>query len=193
MPGENCGKKQVANATPRHHLLLMTDSIHHWGAFDTRFGRFAASVDEEGRLARFHFHADRRRPRGIEDDAAVADVRRQVEEYCTGLRRDFDIALHIEEGSHFERGVWQAMTQIPFGETASYGSIAKQLSDGPEAARAVGAACNSNPIPLIIPCHRVVGADGALVGFGGGLPLKRALLDFESVVVGRPRDLFASA
>jgi len=82
--------------------------------------------------------------------------------------------------------------EIPFGETVSYGAIAKLLGGGPEAARAVGAACNANPIPLIVPCHRVVGADGALVGFGGGLPLKRALLDFESVVVGRPRDLFAA-
>jgi len=170
----------------------MTETTHRWGRFETRFGTFAATVDEEGRLVRFHFHADRRDPRGVRDDAVIEHVRRQVEEYCEGKRRDFDIALHIEEGSHFERGVWQAMTQIPFGETASYGSIAKQLGDGPEAARAVGAACNSNPIPLVIPCHRVVGADGALVGFGGGLPLKRALLDFESVVIGHPRDLFAS-
>ncbi|MGN6514537.1 MAG: methylated-DNA--[protein]-cysteine S-methyltransferase [Rhizomicrobium sp.] len=170
----------------------MTDIDHRWGAFDTRFGRFAASVDAEGRLVRFHFHADKRRPRGVEDDAAVVDIRKQVEEYCVGKRHNFDLPLRIEEGSDFERGVWQAMAQIPFGETASYGSIAKRLSDSPEAARAVGAACNSNPIPLVIPCHRVVGADGALVGFGGGLPLKRALLDFESVIAGHPRDLFAS-
>ena len=171
----------------------MTDSIHRWGAFETRFGKFAASVDEDGRLVRFHFHADRHRPRGINDDAAVTGVRKQVEEYCAGQRRDFDLDCHIEEGSEFERGVWRIMDKIPYGETLSYGAIAKRLGGGPEAARAVGAACNGNPIPLVIPCHRVVGADGSLVGFGGGLPLKRALLDFESVVVGRPRDLFASA
>lgn len=171
----------------------MTDAAHRWGAFDTRFGTFAASVDEQGRLVRFHFHADKHRPRGMQDDAAVAHVRKQVEEYCGGKRRAFDLDIQIEEGSAFERGVWDAMTRIPYGETVSYGAIAKELGGGPETARAVGAGCNGNPIPLIIPCHRVVGADGALVGFGGGLPLKRALLDFESVVVGRPRDLFASA
>ena len=171
----------------------MTESDHRWGAFDTRFGTFAASVDAEGRLLRFSFHADKRRPRGTQDDAAVAHVRKQVSEYCDGKRRAFDLDLHIEDGSQFERGVWDAMTRIPYGETVSYGAIAKELGGGPETARAVGAGCNSNPIALIIPCHRVVGAGGALVGFGGGLPLKRALLDFESVVVGRPRDLFASA
>jgi methylated-DNA-[protein]-cysteine S-methyltransferase len=141
----------------------------------------------------FHFHADKHRPRGARDDVAVGHIRKQVEEYCDGKRRAFDLDIHIEEGSAFERGVWDAMTRIPYGETVSYGAIAKELGGGPETARAVGAGCNSNPIALIIPCHRVVGANGALVGFGGGLPLKRALLDFESVVVGRPRDLFASA
>lgn len=173
--------------------MAMTDSIYRWGAFETRFGKFAASVDGQGRLVRFHFHADKHRPRGVNDDAAVVHVRRQVEGYCDGKRRDFDLDCHIEEGSEFERGVWRIMAGIPFGETLSYGAVAKQLGGGPETARAVGTACNGNPIPLIIPCHRVVGADGSLVGFGGGLPLKRALLDFESVIVGRPRDLFATA
>jgi methylated-DNA-[protein]-cysteine S-methyltransferase len=169
----------------------MTDSQHRWGKFDTRFGTLAASVDEQGRLVRFHFHAGKRDPRGVKDDAAVVHIRAQVMEYCEGKRQDFALDCHIEEGSQFERGVWRIMSQIPFGETVSYGAIARQLGGGPEAARAVGAACNGNPVPLVIPCHRVVGANGALVGFGGGLPLKRALLDFESVVVGRPRDLFA--
>ena len=171
----------------------MTDEICRWSAFDTRFARFAAAIDGEGRVVRFWLHADKARPRGIEDDVALAPVRAQVEEYCAGTRRDFELPIHAEEGSDFERAVWSAMREIPFGETVSYGAIAKRLGGGPESARAVGAACNANPIPLIVPCHRVVGADGALVGFGGGLPLKRALLDFESVIVGRPRDLFAKA
>ena len=170
----------------------MTEPNHRWGAFETRFGTFAASVDEAGRLVRFSFHADKRRPRGRQDDAAVAHVREQVEEYCAGKRRDFDLHLHIEEGSEFDRGVWRIMTEIPYGETLSYGAVAKQLGQ-PDAARAVGVSANGNPIALIIPCHRVIGADGALVGFGGGLPLKRALLDFESVIAGHPRDLFAAA
>jgi methylated-DNA-[protein]-cysteine S-methyltransferase len=171
----------------------MTDEPYRWSAFDTRFARFAAAIDGAGRVVRFWLHADKSRPRGNEDDAALSAVRTQVEEYCAGKRRSFDLEVHAEQGSDFERAVWNAMSQIPFGETVSYGAIARTLGGGPGAARAVGAACNANPIPLIVPCHRVVGADGALVGFGGGLPLKRALLDFESVIVGRPRDLFASA
>jgi methylated-DNA-[protein]-cysteine S-methyltransferase len=171
----------------------MTEDTYRWGAFDTRFAKFAAAVDDDGRVVRFWLNADRGRgPRGVRDDAAIAHVREQVEQYCAGERRSFDLACKIDTGTDFESAVRRAMTQIPFGETVSYGAIAKGLGD-PGAARAVGLACNGNPIPLIVPCHRVVGADGALVGFGGGLPLKRALLDFESVVVGRPRDLFANA
>ena len=169
----------------------MTDELYRWAAFDTRFARFAATIDARGRVVRFWLHADKAKPHGIEDNAALVPVRVQVEEYCAGARRVFDLDIHAEEGSDFERAVWAAMSQIPFGETVTYGAIAKTLGGGPEAARAVGAACNANPIPLIVPCHRVIGANGALVGFGGGLPLKRALLDFESVIVGRPRDLFA--
>jgi len=171
----------------------MTDESCRWSAFDTRFARFAAAIDDTGRVVRFWLHADKSKPRGIEDDAALAFVGAQVEEYCAGTRRRFDLDIHAEEGSGFERAVWNAMSQIPYGETVTYGAIAKTLGGGPETARAVGAACNANPIPLIVPCHRVIGANGALVGFGGGLPLKRALLDFESVIVGRPRDLFARA
>jgi methylated-DNA-[protein]-cysteine S-methyltransferase len=173
----------------------MTDEPYRWATFDSRFSRFAAAIDGQGRLVRFWLHATTERgfhPRGVEDDAALARVRRQVEEYCAGQRQSFDLPLHIEEGSAFERGVWAAMCAIPFGETVSYGAIAKGLGGGPEAARAVGVACNRNPIPLVVPCHRVVGANGALVGFGGGIELKRKLLDFESVIAGRPRDLFAA-
>lgn len=162
-----------------------------WGSFDTRFGRFGAVVDEAGTLVRFRFHAERRPAYGIEDDSAIAAIRSQVEDYCAGARRNFDLAMSFVGGSPFERTIWQAMARIPFGETVTYGALAREAGD-PAAARAVGVACNRNPLPLVVPCHRVVGAGGALVGFGGGLPLKRALLDFESVVVGRPRDLFAT-
>jgi methylated-DNA-[protein]-cysteine S-methyltransferase len=171
----------------------MTDAPHRWSIFETKFSTFAAAIDGQGRLVRFWLHADRKGgPNGIRDDTALEPVRAQIEEYCAGQRRDFALDVHAEEGSNFERGVWQAMCDIPFGETVSYGFIAKKLGD-PTAARAVGVACNRNPIPLVVPCHRVVGAGGALVGFGGGLPLKRKLLDFESVIAGRPRDLFAAA
>lgn len=170
----------------------MTESQLRWGSFDTRFGRFGAVVGDEGTLVRFRFHAERRPNYGIEDDSAVAHIREQVEDYCAGRRKDFDLRYRFDGGSDFERAIWEAMARIPYGETVTYGTLAKQAGDA-GAARAVGVACNRNPLPLVVPCHRVVGAGGALVGFGGGLPLKRALLDFESVIAGRPRDLFASA
>lgn len=175
------------------HVPFMTKDNLRWGSFDTRFGRMSAVVDEHGTLVRFRFHAARHPDYGIEDDHAIAHVRNQVEEYCDGKRRVFDLPMRVQRGSEFERAVWEAMRAIPFGETVSYGAIARQLGQGPAVARAIGTACNRNPLPLVVPCHRVVGADGALVGFGGGLPLKRALLDFESVVAGHPRDLFARA
>jgi methylated-DNA-[protein]-cysteine S-methyltransferase len=170
----------------------MTDSQLRWGSFDTRFGRFGAVVNDAGTMVRFRFHAERRPDYGTEDDSAIAHIREQVQEYCAGQRKAFDLHYAFVGGSNFEHTIWNAMARIPYGETVSYGALARQAGD-PTAARAVGVACNRNPIPLVVPCHRVVGADGALVGFGGGLPLKRALLDFESVIAGRPRDLFASA
>jgi methylated-DNA-[protein]-cysteine S-methyltransferase len=181
----------VEDVQPGAHLFRMSNERLRWGSFDTRFGRFGGVVDEAGTLVRFRFHAERRPSYGTEDDDAIAGVREQVDEYCAGARQVFDLRYRFEGGSSFERAIWEAMTRIPFGETVSYGALAKGAGDA-AAARAVGVACNRNPIPLIVPCHRVVGADGALVGFGGGLPLKRALLDFESVVVGRPRDLFST-
>jgi methylated-DNA-[protein]-cysteine S-methyltransferase len=163
---------------------------YRWTAFDTRFARFAAAIDDDGRLVRFWLHADRE-PQGVRDDDALAPIRTQVEEYCAGKRQIFDLVTHAETGSDFEHAVWDAMCEIPFGETVTYGAIARKLGQR-GGAQAVGIACNRNPIPLVVPCHRVIGANGALIGFGGGLPLKRALLDFESVVAGHPRDLFAT-
>jgi methylated-DNA-[protein]-cysteine S-methyltransferase len=141
---------------------------------------------------RFSFHV-KRAPRedrdAIRDDNALAFVRKQIEEYCDGKRRDFDLEL-APAGNDFQIKVWQALTEIPFGETTSYGALAKKIGY-PDAARAVGAANGANPIALIVPCHRVIGADGSLTGFGGGLPLKRALLAHEARVAGMPIDLFA--
>ena len=103
-------------------------------------------------------------------------------------RRDFDLEL-APAGPDFEMAVWKALRDIPFGATCSYGAVAKAIGQ-PAAARAVGAANNANPIALIIPCHRVIGADGQLVGYGGGLPLKRKLLEHEARVCGTRYDLF---
>jgi methylated-DNA-[protein]-cysteine S-methyltransferase len=114
----------------------------------------------------------------INDERAIADIRRQVEEYCAGERTIFEIE-RAARGTDFQRAVWEALMGIPYGETRSYGQIAKAIGQ-PQAARGVGAANGANPIGLIVPCHRVIGADGTLTGYGGGLPLKRALLAHEA-------------
>jgi methylated-DNA-[protein]-cysteine S-methyltransferase len=111
-----------------------------------------------------------------------------VNEYAEGTRRDFELEL-AAEGPDFEKTVWAALLEIPYGTTTSYGAIARRIGH-PAAARAVGAANNANPIALIVPCHRVIGADGSLVGYGGGLALKRKLLEHEARVTGTRFDLF---
>jgi methylated-DNA-[protein]-cysteine S-methyltransferase len=116
-------------------------------------------------------------PRWERDDEAFADVRRQLDEYFAGERSTFDIKMHME-GTAFQRTVWHALTEIPYGETISYGELAKRIGR-PDRARAVGTANGQNPIAVIVPCHRVIGANGKLVGYGGGLDNKRRLLELE--------------
>jgi methylated-DNA-[protein]-cysteine S-methyltransferase len=101
----------------------------------------------------------------------------QLMEYLRGKRTVFDVPL-APEGTAFQKQVWDALVKIPYGETSSYGKLAKDIGK-PGAARAVGMANNRNPIPVIIPCHRVIGADGSLTGYGGGLPMKEKLLALE--------------
>ena len=110
------------------------------------------------------------------------ETARQLAEYFAGTRKTFELRLHFE-GTEFQRKVWNALLTIPFGETRSYGRIAVQIGH-PSAVRAVGAANGQNPIPIIAPCHRVVGSTGKLVGFGGGLPRKVHLLTLEGALTG---------
>lgn len=111
-------------------------------------------------------------------DEVLSATRAQIDEYFAGRRREFDIPLALE-GPSFHRRVWTQLCSIPYGATISYGQLAKDVGD-PDAARAVGSANGANPIVIIVPCHRVIGADGSLVGYGGGLRRKRTLLDLES-------------
>lgn len=104
-------------------------------------------------------------------------AKNELSEYFAGTRTVFTVPLH-EQGTPFQKRVWAALRAIPYGETRSYGQIAAQIGN-PKAARAVGMANNRNPIMIITPCHRVIGADGSLVGFGGGLPMKKYLLELE--------------
>jgi methylated-DNA-[protein]-cysteine S-methyltransferase len=112
------------------------------------------------------------------DDAAFDDVRAQLSEYFAGTRQQFDLPLNAR-GNAFQHAVWQVLTEIPYGETTSYGKVAAAVGH-PDGARAVGVANGQNPIPIIVPCHRVIGADGSLIGYGGGLSTKRWLLDHEA-------------
>jgi len=163
----------------------------YWDRIDTPFGCFAAWVDEAGRLLRFRFRSSDAQevdPDAEHNPLALEEVRRQIDEYSIGKRQQFVFELNAE-GPEFDRLVWKALSDIPFGRTTSYGAVAKTIGH-PDAARAVGAANGANPIALIVPCHRVIGSDGSLTGFGGGLPLKRKLLEHEARVCGTRYDLF---
>ena len=132
----------------------------------------------EGALRVLHLpgrHA--RRPDWVSAEEPFAPAVEQLEEYFAGERTAFDLPL-ASSGSRFEQAVWGALSEIPYGETRSYGEVAAAIGR-PDRARAVGVANARNPIAIIVPCHRVIGSDGSLTGYGGGLERKRALLDLE--------------
>ncbi len=157
-------------------------------------GPLLCVVDGAGAVVRIEFSGkagrdsqkvtERMRDRGIEvveDPDRTAEVRRQLEEYFAGRRQEFDLPLS-PVGTPFELAVWEELKKIPFGETRSYGEIAASLGR-PGSARAVGRANGANPIPIVVPCHRVIGADGSLTGFGGGLEAKSRLLEIEGLAL----------
>ncbi|MFI6943620.1 methylated-DNA--[protein]-cysteine S-methyltransferase [Streptomyces sp. NPDC050418] len=138
-------------------------------------------VATDGVLSGLYMTDQRHRPAeetfGPPDDTGFAPVVEQLTAYFAGERVDFDLPLHLD-GTDFQRTVWAELLKIPYGETRSYGDLAASLGN-PAASRAVGLANGKNPIGIIVPCHRVVGANGSLTGYGGGLDRKRRLLDFE--------------
>lgn len=113
----------------------------------------------------------------VKETALIREAASQLKEYLAGRRREFGIPL-VLEGTPFQQAVWKALTAIPYGETRSYGQIAESIGK-PKACRAVGMANNKNPIAIFIPCHRVIGANGKLVGYAGGLDMKEKLLALE--------------
>ena len=113
---------------------------------------------------------------------ALDAAKRQLAEYFDGTRRDFDLPL-APDGTPFQRRVWDELRRIAYGETIAYGELARRIGQ-PTASRAVGAANGRNPLAIVVPCHRVIGADGTLTGYGGGLPVKQALLALERRVAG---------
>ena len=115
---------------------------------------------------------------GVDDDLVLREATRQLAEYFAGRRMTFDLPLALA-GTAFQRRVWEQLQRIPYGQTVSYGQVAAKLGLPAGASRAVGLANGANPIPIVVPCHRVVGANGTLTGYGGGLPRKQHLLSLE--------------
>jgi len=128
-----------------------------------------------------HWHRPDTSGFGERDDRGFGPAREQLAEYFAGERTDFELPVRAD-GDEFQHRVWDVIAAIPYGETVSYGEIAREIG-APGAARAVGLANGRNPVAVIVPCHRVIGADGGLTGYGGGLERKRVLLDLESGVL----------
>ena len=135
---------------------------------------------EGGALTRLYMSPFSVDPTWEHDPAALAEPARQLAEYFAGERTEFELEL-APAGTDFQQRVWQRLLAIPYGETTTYGALALELGN-PRCVRAVGLANGRNPISIVVPCHRVIGADGTLVGYGGGLERKRALLALETEV-----------
>jgi methylated-DNA-[protein]-cysteine S-methyltransferase len=151
----------------------------------TPIGELRLAASEEGLVA--VVFPNEKKKRVLADTRGSAEARAHLDaatgalkEYFAGKRRDFKDIKLAPEGTTFQKSVWKALLKIPFGATKSYADIAKAIGN-PKAMRAVGLANGRNPIPIIVPCHRVIGANGALTGFGGGIPTKKALLEHEGV------------
>jgi methylated-DNA-[protein]-cysteine S-methyltransferase len=166
----------------------------HYDLFQDALG-FAAAFVREGKLIWLGHSPDREKaeqrieellrrqwPEAVlnPNAASLPDVRRQLDEYLAGRRRAFDLPLELA-GTEFQQLCWQELQRIPYGETRSYGEQARRIGR-PAAVRAVGHANHDNPIGVIVPCHRVIGANGALTGYAGGLDMKRILLELEGVL-----------
>jgi methylated-DNA-[protein]-cysteine S-methyltransferase len=152
----------------------------YYREIDSPIGPLLLAGDDEGlRVLQFKNGRDKAVPQpGWEPDRTrLAEPVRQVSAYFRGTLKNFSFAV-VPQGTAFQTAVWRELQRIPYGETISYGELARRLGN-PKAVRAVGLANGSNPIAIVIPCHRVIGSNGALVGYGGGLPIKQALLALE--------------
>jgi methylated-DNA-[protein]-cysteine S-methyltransferase len=141
---------------------------------DTPLGPLWLGGDEDG-LTEVAFHGG---PDARSEDALLQEAAEQLRAYFAGELRRFELPL-APHGTEFQRRVWDAVADIPYGTTSTYSAVAAAIGS-PRACRAVGAANGRNPLPIVVPCHRLVGASGALTGYCGGLELKRALLDLEA-------------
>jgi methylated-DNA-[protein]-cysteine S-methyltransferase len=150
----------------------------------TPIGRLLLAGSGEG-LLRIEFESGKTnrgpRPEWRRDDDCLGGAVEQLRDYFAGRRRDFDLRLD-PRGTEFQLRTWRALRDIPYGATATYADIARAIGK-PKAVRAVGAANGRNPLPIVVPCHRVIGSDGSLTGFGGGTDVKRKLLQLEGALI----------
>ncbi len=160
--------------------------IHYHTEMDTPLGRLTLRATRRGLTGIFmeeHRHGPGAGERAAwqSDDALFTQSRRQLEEYLAGNRTIFDLGIDQDAigGTPFQRRIWSALMKVAYGETISYGELARRIGQ-PAAVRAVGLANGRNPLSIVVPCHRIVGANGALTGYGGGMPRKRFLLDLEA-------------
>jgi methylated-DNA-[protein]-cysteine S-methyltransferase len=160
---------------------MSTNTRRTWSSYESPFGKLTLTASRRGLDGLFF-------PGRAHDLTEVAVHReqfeqafRQLDEYFAGTRRHFDLLLDVSEGTPFQQAVWRELRAIPYGETITYGELANRVGR-PDRLRAAGAAVGRNPLPIIIPCHRVIAADGNLTGYLGGLHRKQALLDTEDAV-----------
>ncbi len=162
-------------------MMTTTPDTFYWHEIDSPVGRLLLAGDGDN-LVQVGFQSGPRPMRPADSWIAAATPFRaaiaQLHEYFAGERQRFELPL-APRGTEFQRRVWRALTEIPYGKTTSYGELARRIGK-PSASRAVGLANGANPLPIIVPCHRVIGADGSLTGFGGGLQIKRKLLALEN-------------
>jgi methylated-DNA-[protein]-cysteine S-methyltransferase len=178
--GHQTGQGAETDRAPSHvsadHTVITSEMPSR--GVDTPIGTLGLVASEQG-LSGVRWSA-----KGLPDDPSplLDEAAAQLEAYFAGERTSFELPLDLS-GTAFQRRCWLALATIPYGQTVSYGEQARRLALGPDAARAVGAANGQNPLPVILPCHRVIGADGSLTGFGGGLDLKRFLLEHEGALL----------
>lgn len=197
MDGENQNRATPPKRSVKRNTKRVASSITHYTFLECLVGRLMlAGGDGVLMLINFPTGSQALMPETSwsRDDTMFAEAVGQLREYFAGDRTEFTMPLEMD-GTDFQKDVWVALRDVPFGATVSYGELARRVGR-PNASRAVGAANHANPLPIVVPCHRVIGADRSLTGFGGGLETKQKLLEFENPTGFAPetqQDLFADA
>jgi methylated-DNA-[protein]-cysteine S-methyltransferase len=171
-------------------VTIATDKTGSRAEWVSPVGLLTLVVDNDDRLSRLEFAEDATNPDAATvgaHDGVLGDAIRQLDEYFAGTRREFELDL-APQGTPFQLAVWNALLAIPYGATASYGDIARSVGR-PNAVRAVGQANGRNPLAIVVPCHRVIGSDHSLTGYGGGIDRKRFLLALEGAAITPSLDL----